>query len=284
MSKVSEFSRPSKRNSLSARLNDLIERSRTPSPASEMRRASLSTVKPLTSNPKLFYPQPTIDPSPPSPAGSSHRRSPPKTDNIMLPYEEEEAHRLQEQTTRALQEAMQTDCSYRHSRHGSGSRPSSLQRLGNARLPPPMLSRPMRTTPLLDLARQTTLVSTSAAHLPSDPASYYLENIPVKSSSPTLIFQRAPSRTTSIDTLRTIQSRSLHSSTPSETRNSLPSGWWFKHKQDIEPLLDDRDKDDAEGTAEDNLRKRCPDLFPRHFLGHTLMFPPQIPRRRRHAF
>lgn len=265
MSSAPEFSRPSKRDNLSARLSGFIEDSGVPSPGFDMRRASLSTVKPVASNPKLLCTQPAIDPSPPSPAGSSHGGSPPKTDNI-LPHEDEEAHCLREHIAKALQEAMTTDCNYQHSRHGSGSRPSSLQRLGNARSSPTMLSRPMRVAPLLDLARQTTLVSASVARLPSDAASYYLENIPISSSSPTLIPQSAPSRTTSVDTLRTIQSRSLHSGPPRGTRISLPSGWWFQHKQDVEQLLDDRDKDDAEETAQEKLRKRCPNIFPPHRL------------------
>ncbi|KAF8323154.1 alpha/beta-hydrolase [Clavulina sp. PMI_390] len=134
---------------------------------------------------------------------------------------------------------------------------------------------PVRAPPLLDLARQTTLANSSLSELslpprPSDPESDDLEYNPIKSSTPTLIRQNTPSRT-SIDSLRTIQSRSLHTSAPSETRPSFAPGWWFQHKQDVEPLLDDKDKDDAVETSEDKLRKRY--LAPKEacVLAHGLL-------------
>ena len=254
MPKAPESSRPPTPNNFSVRYSDLIERSRTPSPDPDMRRGSWRAVRSLATNPKLLYPQPAIDPSPSSPAGASHGGSPLKTNSTMLPYEDEEAHRVQEQIAKALQEAMETDCHYQHSRHGSGLRPPSFQRLRSTGLPSMMLTRPMGTVPLLDLARQTTLPTASVTQLNSLPpgsASYNLDSTLLKSSSPTLLPQSAPSRT-SIDTLRSIQSRS-HSTPPNAKRNSLPSGWF----QDVEPLLDDRDKDDTEEAAEDKLRKRC---------------------------
>lgn len=224
----------------------------------------------LATNPNLLYPQSAIlmDPTSPSEAGSSHRDrgSRMKSSNIVLPYEDEEARHLRDQVARALQEAMETDCNC--SRHGSGS----FQRPGNTA--PTILSRPIRMAPLPDLARQTTLPSASVAQLsplPSSSASYCPDNALVTSPCPALIPQSAPSRTTSIDTLRTIQSRSLHLTAPSEAKNSLSSGWWFQHKQDVEPLLDDRDKGDAEGSAEDKLRKRCEHCSRPRFLYHALM-------------
>lgn len=246
------------RHSLSARLDNLIESSRTPSPDPDMLRAS-SALRPLAVTPKLLYPQPAIDALPPSPSGSSHRGSPPRPDMSLPPSEDVESRQLQERTARALQEAMATDVT-QPSRHGVHSRSASVQRPGPAKMPPTMMGLSMRTPPLLDLARQTTLANASLTHLPplpSDPASDTLEYTPATSSTPTLIQQSAPTRTTSIDTLRTIQSRGFHSSASSEVRSSSTPGWWFTHKQDVEPLLEERDQDDGVETAEDKLRKRC---------------------------
>lgn len=252
-------------------------------------------------------------------------------------YTDEETRLVRERTARELQEAMQTDAFVQsntranvrvpepgelegdarlqhpaskptHSRAQSHSH-SQASGSTSARMPSSLLGRPLRIAPLLDLARQTTLASSSVMNLgdyespsaqqqqspglglaslpplPSDPSSddflrlspthgpQYASRPPysgtIKSNSPTLLRQHEPSRTTSVDTLRSIQNavaqrRALSSSAPSEGSGgggalwgSGSSGWWFQHKNDVEPLLDDRDKEDANESAEDKLRKRC---------------------------
>ena len=228
--------------------------------ATMKRAASTSKLTNRTSwTPKLLYPQPSYDTTP-RPRSTSPRHLPTtKTagNSSRSSMTSEASRRLS--TEAALREAMEESVIGLDTPSGSGS--NNLQRPANAQMASSSLNQPLKMPPLFDLARQTTLSSAAVMQLPpppSDPASDNLDYTPIRSQYPTLMRQGSPPSRTSIDALRSIQrANSLHTSATSNVKGSQSSGWWFQNKADVEPLLEDRDKDDGTETAEEKLRKRC---------------------------
>jgi hypothetical protein len=218
--------------------------------------SSLRSRRSSNLTPKQLYPQPSIQQGRQRPGSVNMLRSPSLLIHDFSTTEDDEAHAIRGR----ILDAMETDV--------TGSSTSTTPTSASVRrpdIPSSLPGHPLRAPLLVDLARQTTLPNTAVTRLPllpSDPASDNLHYAPIRSNSPTIIQQASPSRTP-INTLRSIQE--FHTSA-----NARTSNWWFHPKQNIEPLLEDRDKGDETETAEQKLRKRCmqpswPLAIPVHF-------------------
>jgi hypothetical protein len=120
-------------------------------------------------------------------------------------------------------------------------------------------SRAMTRAPsLLDSLARSALptASLSQPDLPSRPIGG--GSVP---PSPPRFFPRQPYRCgSSVDTLRSLQSRSLHASAVPQLEGSPPSNrWWLPSfsKSNVDPLLDEEDRKSEPGEEQDHIRRKC---------------------------
>lgn len=266
------------RSSLSTRLGSLFSASRTPSPTGDMRKLSpLNTAtsslrsSPAGSPKRELFAQPRIDDEPPhfsatlTVPGQPSTRPPRAVDKS--PYTSSDDEREQtraDQTAAALRDAMNGeifDAGQFDPRNYSFQRPQSRSKIHSSLLTPYSIKPP----PLLDLARQTTSPSSAIYTLPPLPSDDYIPDPPIIASinnESTLQRQSPPTRT-SVDALRSIQTREMHTSATSNitTSGSMPTGWWFQNKNEVDPLLNERDQGDVVEDAVEKIRKRCTFLW-----------------------
>ena len=99
-----------------------------------------------------------------------------------------------------------------------------------------------------DLARQTTSSSSTNVKAPFDSASES-----TASAEPRLTY---PGKT-SLEVLREVQRRKFSTSSSSSYEPSGTSRGWFRHKEDMDPLLNEQDRGDSQESAEDKIRRQC---------------------------
>ncbi|KAF9508264.1 hypothetical protein BS47DRAFT_1366065 [Hydnum rufescens UP504] len=185
---------------------------------------------------RVLYPQPTIDPFPGNP--SIHPPSP-RTDNSLSSVTNE--YWLDhERTAAALRDAMDGDLMFDARQHNPNT--YSFHSKSPRDLVCPSTLPSASLGPILSLLR-----------LPSDSKSNAIASAP---PIPAILARPTSPARSSVDTLRFIQKREMHWSVSANAQPSWSPNWWFQNKEDVEPLLSDRDQTDASGPTKEKIQKR----------------------------
>jgi hypothetical protein len=268
----------SDRSSLADRLQRLVSRPSSPGsvPASDnapkddadmraVRTAMAKTQRQSRASPDSFadsvrqqLPEPVLrwlGVSPSQTPGAGPSRSPPPS-NLAV-----------------LDEALHEDLIH-HEQHPSHHHPHPPEHFHASRA---ALARP---PPLLDSLARTTLPTASLSQPDDIPTSPFSSASSVSTSPTTSFFSRRPTRrASSVDTLRTLQARSLHTSPPSSIQESTPAArWWFPSfsKRDVDPLLSEEDRQSESPDEAEHLRRKCT-RFP-NLSSHLPLTAPHPPR------
>jgi hypothetical protein len=120
-----------------------------------------------------------------------------------------------------------------------------------------------RQPPFLDnLTRSTLPIASLASGLPVSYDPNTTQSISLEDSEPTAQIKfHAPMGSTSLDTLRSVRDRGIHTSAPvpSPSPSKPASWWWFQgdNKQNVDSLLEEEDRADSVGEEQSHLRKKC---------------------------
>jgi triacylglycerol lipase len=123
-----------------------------------------------------------------------------------------------------------------------------------------------RQPPFLDNLTRSTLPTSSLSSrlpIPYDPIttqSISLDDPESSAPSAQIVFH-PPGGSTSIDTLRSVRNRGMHTSAsvPSPSPSKQTSRWWFQgnNKQNVDSLLEEEDRADSVDEEQSHLRKKC---------------------------
>jgi triacylglycerol lipase len=118
-----------------------------------------------------------------------------------------------------------------------------------------------RQPPFLDNLTRSTLPTASLSRaMPLSPLIPFKEtNTQVPDTHPVIITHSPPTRS-SIDTLRNVWDRGIHTSAPAPTTATSRLSWWWsqgENKENVDTLLHEDDRADTAQEERDQIRRKC---------------------------